>query len=77
MLLRNIPQGVAVHAIETRPGSGATVAFLEASTRHRAYYLGLTEPDHVVMIGDTMETDIRGAVEAGMQPSINPAPVRP
>jgi NagD protein len=27
----------------------------------------LNEPDNVVMIGDTMETDIRGAVEAGMQ----------
>lgn len=69
----------------TRPGAGATAAFLEASTGRRAYYLGkpngymfhrarrklaesaLLELDHVVMIGDTMETDIRGAVEAGMQ----------
>lgn len=29
--------------------------------------LAFVEPDHVIMIGDTMETDIRGAVEAGMQ----------
>lgn len=74
-----------VSSDKTRPGAGATVAFLEASTGRRAYYCGkpngymfhrarrkladlvLNEPDHVVMIGDTMETDIRGAVEAGMQ----------
>jgi NagD protein len=24
-------------------------------------------PDHIVVIGDTMETDIRGAIEAGLQ----------
>lgn len=69
----------------TRPGAGATAAFLEASTGRRAYYLGKPNgfmfqqarrklagfsnqaPEHVIMIGDTMETDIRGAVEAGMQ----------
>jgi len=69
---------------QTRPGAGATAAFLEASTGQRAYYLGkpngymfhrarrkLTElahggPEQVVMIGDTMETDIRGATEAGI-----------
>ena len=70
---------------KTRPGAGATAAFLEASAGRRAYYLGkpngymfhrarrkladlaLREPENVVMIGDTMETDIRGAIEAGMQ----------
>lgn len=70
---------------KTRPGAGATAAFLEASTGRRAYYLGkpngymfhrarrklseltLNLPEHIVMIGDTMETDIRGAVESGMQ----------
>ena len=71
---------------DTRPGAGATAAFLEASTGRRAYYLGKpngymfhracrklaelgggTKPDQIVMIGDTMETDIRGAVEAGLQ----------
>jgi NagD protein len=69
---------------KTRPGAGATAAFLEASTGRRAYYLGkpngymfhrarrklsefsLSEPEAVIMIGDTMETDIRGAIEAGM-----------
>ena len=66
----------------TRPGAGATVAFLEASTGQRAYYLGKPNPymfasaarrlgsvglSEVVMVGDTMETDIRGAVEIGMR----------
>jgi NagD protein len=70
----------------TRPGAGATAAFLEASTGRRAYYLGkpngymfhracrkLTDmvggasPEGIVVIGDTMETDIRGAIEAGLQ----------
>jgi NagD protein len=69
---------------KTRPGAGATAAYLEASTGRRAYYLGKpngymfhrarrklaeiarSEPEQVVMIGDTMETDIRGAIEAGM-----------
>src|SRR5205809_2813248 len=38
---------------------------------HRAHRklaeLALGEPEQVIMIGDTMETDIRGAFEAGMQ----------
>ena len=68
----------------TRPGAGATAAFLEASSGRRAYYLGKpngymfhrahqklcdlarSDLDAVVMIGDTMETDIRGAVESGL-----------
>src|SRR5207245_7598407 len=29
--------------------------------------LARTAPEHAVMIGDTMETDIRGAFEAGLQ----------
>jgi len=74
-----------VSSEKTRPGAGATAAFLEASTGRRAYFLGkpngymfhrarrklaelaLNELDQVVMLGDTMETDIRGAVEAGLQ----------
>jgi NagD protein len=35
--------------------------------RQKLSDLFLNEPEHVVMIGDTMETDIRGAVEAGLQ----------
>jgi NagD protein len=35
--------------------------------RRKLAELSLSEPEHVVMIGDTMETDIRGAFEAGMQ----------
>jgi len=69
---------------KTRPGAGATAAFLESSTGRRPYFLGkpngymfhqacrrLQEQagekvETIVMIGDTMETDIRGAVEAGI-----------
>ena len=35
--------------------------------RRKLAEMSLGEPEQVVMIGDTMETDIRGAVEAGMQ----------
>ena len=70
-----------VTATSTRPGAGALAAFLEASTGCRAYYLGKPNPymfnkarqrlgrnvENVVMVGDTMETDIRGGIEAGMQ----------
>jgi NagD protein len=83
LLATNPDNWCPVSSEKTRPGAGATTAFLEASTGRRAYYLGkpngymfqrarrklaevaLNEPEHVVMIGDTMETDIRGAVEAG------------
>jgi len=65
----------------TRPGAGALAAYLETSTGKRAYYLGKPNPymffcarkmlhrhtSEVMMVGDTMETDIRGAVEIGMQ----------
>src|SRR5437867_4424027 len=85
LLATNPDNWCPVSSEKTRPGAGATAAFLESSTGRRAYYLGkpngymfhrarrklaevaLTEPAPVVMIGDTMETDIRGAIEAGMQ----------
>lgn len=35
--------------------------------RRKLAEIALSEPEQVVMIGDTMETDIRGAIEAGMQ----------
>ncbi|HMJ66477.1 MAG TPA: HAD-IIA family hydrolase [Candidatus Binatia bacterium] len=84
LLATNPDNWCPVGSERTRPGAGATAAFLEASTGRRAYYLGkpngymfhrarqklgefaLQQPGEVVMIGDTMETDIRGAVEAGM-----------
>ncbi len=70
---------VSAHA--TRPGAGALASFLESSTGCRAYFLGKPNPymfikarqrlgrsvDEVVMVGDTMETDIRGGIEVGMQ----------
>jgi 5'-nucleotidase len=85
LLATNPDNWCPVSSERTRPGAGATAAFLEASTGRRAYYLGkpngymfhrarrkladlaLAEPEQVVLIGDTMETDIRGAIEAGMQ----------
>lgn len=84
LLATNPDNWCPVGSEKTRPGAGATAAFLEASTGRRAYYLGkpngymfhrarrkltefaLSEPEAVVMIGDTMETDIRGAIEAGI-----------
>src|SRR6185436_3370679 len=85
LLATNPDNWCPVSSEKTRPGGGATAAFLEASTGRRAYFLGkpngymfhrarrkLTELgrmqlEQVVMVGDTMETDIRGAFEAGMQ----------
>ena len=85
LLATNPDNWCPVSSEKTRPGAGATAAYLEASTGRRAYYLGkpngymfhracrklaelsFNEPENVVMIGDTMETDIRGAVEAGLQ----------
>lgn len=85
LLATNPDNWCPVSSNKTRPGAGATAAFLEASTGRPAYYLGkpngymfhrarrkladlaLGTPQQVVMIGDTMETDIRGAFEAGLQ----------
>ena len=76
-----------VESGKTRPGAGATAAYLEASTGRTAYYLG--KPNaymfsrarrrllsthgegagryQVVMVGDTMETDVRGSIEMGLR----------
>src|ERR1041385_739084 len=85
LLATNPDNWCPVSSEKTRPGAGATAAFLEASTGRRAYYLGkpngymfhrarrklcelaLGQPEQVIMIGDTIETDIRGAFEAGLQ----------
>jgi NagD protein len=64
-----------------RPGCGAIVALLESATGKRAYHVGKPNPfmmraarkriglatDEVIMVGDTMETDIRGATDLGFQ----------
>ncbi|MBK5294707.1 MAG: HAD family hydrolase [Acidobacteriia bacterium] len=64
-----------------RPGCGAIVALLEAATGRTAYHVGKPNPfmmraarkrlelrtSEVIMIGDTMNTDIRGAAELGFQ----------
>ena len=64
-----------------RPGCGAIVAMLEAATGKKAYHVGKPNPfmmraarkrldlatDEVIMIGDTMDTDIRGATDLGFR----------
>lgn len=64
-----------------RPGTGALAAMLESATGKKAYYLGKPNPfmfltarhrlglrtQQTIMIGDTMETDIRGAIELGIE----------
>ena len=64
-----------------RPGCGAIVALLEAATGKIAYHVGKPNPfifrkartklglrtEETVMIGDTMETDIRGATDLGFK----------
>ena len=63
----------------TRPGAGATVAYIETATGAKALSLGKPSPvmmraarkelglstSQTVMIGDTMETDILGGVQMG------------
>jgi len=76
-----------VESGKTRPGAGATAAYLEASTGRMAYYLGKPNAymfsrarrrllagsgedagrHQVVMVGDTMETDVRGGIEMGLR----------
>ncbi len=65
----------------TRPGAGATVAYLEAATGCHAMNCGKPSPimmrgarkelglatSQTVMIGDTMDTDILGGVQMGYQ----------
>lgn len=64
---------------ETRPGCGATVAYLETATGAEAFSLGKPSPimmraarkelglstSQTVMIGDTMNTDILGGAQMG------------
>lgn len=64
-----------------RPGCGAMVALLESATGRKAYHVGKPNPfmmrlarkkiglrtDEVTMIGDTMDTDIRGATDLGFR----------
>jgi NagD protein len=62
-----------------RPGCGAIVAMIEAATGKKAFSLGKPSPimmrmarkqlglrtDETIMVGDTMYTDVLGAVEMG------------
>jgi NagD protein len=64
-----------------RPGCGAIVALLEAATGRKAYHVGKPNPyifrkarkmlglrtEEVIMVGDTMETDIKGATDLDYQ----------
>lgn len=81
LIVTNPDNWCPVGSEKTRPGAGALAAYLEASTGQRGYYLGKPNPymfaqakkrlgktvSRFVMIGDTMETDIRGAIEIGME----------
>lgn len=63
----------------TRPGCGATIAYLETATGSRSMSIGKPSPimmraarkelglttSQTIMIGDTMETDILGGVQMG------------
>ncbi|MEC9091667.1 MAG: HAD hydrolase-like protein, partial [Planctomycetota bacterium] len=63
----------------TRPGCGATIAYLETATGIRAMSIGKPSPimmrdarkelglstSETIMIGDTLETDILGGVQMG------------
>lgn len=63
----------------TRPGAGATVAFLETATGKKALSVGKPSPlmmraarkelnlasSETIMIGDTMDTDVLGGVQMG------------
>ena len=63
----------------TRPGCGAIVAMIEKATGVEAFSVGKPSPvmmraarkemglrtDEIIMVGDTMETDILGAVQMG------------
>ena len=63
----------------TRPGCGATVAYLETATGTRAMSMGKPSPimmrtarkelglatSQTIMVGDTLETDILGGVQMG------------
>jgi len=65
----------------SRPGCGAVVSLIESATGRRAYSVGKPSPfimraarkrlglrtGETIMVGDTMETDIRGAAELGFQ----------
>src|SRR5947199_6138678 len=67
-----------------RPGCGATVAMLETAGGVRAFSVGKPSPvmlrgarkelglatDQTIVIGDTMETDIRGAVQLGFKATL-------
>lgn len=67
-----------------RPGCGAIVAMIEAATGKKAFSLGKPSPimmriarktlglrtDETIMVGDTMYTDILGAVEMGYRSAL-------
>ena len=67
-----------------RPGCGAIVAMIEAATGKKAFSLGKPSPvmmrmarktlglrtDETIMVGDTMYTDVLGAVEMGYRSAL-------
>ena len=73
------PVGPTDRGIE--PACGAMAALIEAATSVKAYFVGKPNPlmmrtalnhldvhsEDTIMVGDTMATDIKGGVEAGME----------
>ena len=68
----------------TRPGAGATVAYLETATGAKALSIGKPSPimmraarkeiglaaSETIMVGDTLETDILGGVQMGYRTAL-------
>ena len=65
-MLRAFQSNATVKALIFMPGA-TDEFYMFHRARRKLADLSLNEPENIVMIGDTMETDIRGAVEAGMQ----------
>ena len=79
LIATNLDPNCPTKGGNTRPGCGATVAYLEKATGAKAFSLGKPSPvmmraarkelglstSQTVMIGDTMDTDIVGGVQLG------------
>lgn len=81
LIATNLDPTCPVNGGGIRPGCGAYVAMLEAATDVKAFSVGKpssvimraakdeigTRSEHTYMIGDTMETDILGGIQAGFK----------
>lgn len=79
LIATNTDATCPISATEIRPGCGSYVAMIETATGQKAFSVGKPSPimmraakeelgirsQHTYMIGDTMETDILGGLQAG------------